>query len=236
MSSKKEARGHSMRARVLLLILLLIAVLVFTNSFRVPEANAVPIELFYDNGTATFAFAAPFDGVRFSLPLGVSSAHLLTVRYQYGNVGTERQYLNIHITGPDHVTPLTPAIPTEATVISPGFNDLDVSALGIIVSGDFYIILEPKTLTGSVMADSGPSAGRSFVGITLAGLTSPVTYNLIIRAVIDPIMPTPTPTPAPVGGVFVPVNKLDLLAPYLALLGLVGAVTTVFAVRRRRKP
>jgi len=42
--------------------------------------------------------------------------------------------------------------------------------------------------------------------------------------------------PAPVGGVLTPVNKLDLLAPYLALVGLVGAVSTVFAIRKKRKP
>jgi len=41
--------------------------------------------------------------------------------------------------------------------------------------------------------------------------------------------------PAAVGGVFVPVNKLTILAPYLALIGLVGAVTVVFATKRRRK-
>jgi len=46
--------------------------------------------------------------------------------------------------------------------------------------------------------------------------------------------PTPTPTPRPVGGVLISVNKLDLLAPYLALLGLVGAVTAAVAAKRRK--
>jgi len=39
-----------------------------------------------------------------------------------------------------------------------------------------------------------------------------------------------------VGGVVVPVNKLAVLAPYLALIGLVGVVTAAVAVTRRRKP
>jgi len=43
------------------------------------------------------------------------------------------------------------------------------------------------------------------------------------------------PTPRAVGGVLISVNKLDLLAPYLALVGLVGAVSTVFAIRKKRK-
>jgi len=47
--------------------------------------------------------------------------------------------------------------------------------------------------------------------------------------------PTPTPTPRPVGGVLTPVNKLTILAPYLALIGLVGAVTMAVAAKRRRR-
>jgi len=39
----------------------------------------------------------------------------------------------------------------------------------------------------------------------------------------------------PVGGVLTPVNKLAILAPYLALLGLVGAVSLAATARRRRK-
>jgi len=41
------------------------------------------------------------------------------------------------------------------------------------------------------------------------------------------------PAPRPVGGVLVPVNKLSILAPYLALVGLVGAVAAI-GLRRRR--
>jgi hypothetical protein len=41
-------------------------------------------------------------------------------------------------------------------------------------------------------------------------------------------------TPAPVGGVASPVNKLELIAPYLALAGLVAAVSTVYIMRRRK--
>jgi len=40
----------------------------------------------------------------------------------------------------------------------------------------------------------------------------------------------------PVGGVATPVNKLSILTPYLALIGLAGAVATVIGLRRRRKP
>jgi len=43
------------------------------------------------------------------------------------------------------------------------------------------------------------------------------------------------PIISPVGGVAIPVNKLVILAPYLALLGLFGAVTVASAASRRRK-
>jgi len=41
-----------------------------------------------------------------------------------------------------------------------------------------------------------------------------------------------TPAPTPVGGIAVPANKLAILAPYLALVGLIGVVSIVFAIRK----
>lgn len=40
----------------------------------------------------------------------------------------------------------------------------------------------------------------------------------------------------PVGGFALPVNKLAILSPYLALIGLIGAVTVAVSTTRRRKP
>ena len=39
----------------------------------------------------------------------------------------------------------------------------------------------------------------------------------------------------PVGGLILPVNELSVLAPYLALIGLVASLSTVYALKRRRK-
>ena len=41
------------------------------------------------------------------------------------------------------------------------------------------------------------------------------------------------PEPAPVGGVVIPTSKLEILAPYLALAGLVAALTTVVVAKKR---
>jgi len=46
--------------------------------------------------------------------------------------------------------------------------------------------------------------------------------------------PHPPPTPTPVGGIMTPTNKLEILALYLALAGLVAVVSTVIVARRRR--
>jgi len=57
-----------------------------------------------------------------------------------------------------------------------------------------------------------------------------------------PVVPTdPAPfeitcnqvEPAPVGGLVIPTNKLEILTPYLALAGLVVAVSAVIVVKRR---
>ena len=54
--------------------------------------------------------------------------------------------------------------------------------------------------------------------------------------IVDPGGPgqPPAPPPVPVGGVVVPVNRLELLAPWLGLVGLMVGAISVVVVRRRR--
>ena len=42
----------------------------------------------------------------------------------------------------------------------------------------------------------------------------------------------PEPTTHPVGGIYAPINKLNILAPYFALVSLIGAISMIFAIRR----
>jgi len=185
-------------------------------------------ELSYDDGTPWGSEGLDFTGVLFSLPTGVSYARLLKVRYQWSSSG-QGATLNIHITKADHQTKLTSPIPTWSSSSSPSWNELDISGRGILVSGDFYVVLE-NTADGNAKFDQNPvSPQRSFGGSSLATLTYPEFGDYLIRVVIEP-------TARPVGGILTPVNKLDILAPYLALLGLVGAVTVAVATTRRRKP
>ena len=39
--------------------------------------------------------------------------------------------------------------------------------------------------------------------------------------------------PAPVGGITTPINKLEIVTPFLALAGLIAVISTVFVIRRR---
>jgi len=78
-------------------------------------------------------------------------------------------------------------------------------------------------------------------GTDLMVLESPGDSILLSNGVdIDPTLPEPCEVTVhqfkAVGGVVVPVDKLAVLSPYLALIGLVGVVTVAVAATRRRKP
>ena len=50
----------------------------------------------------------------------------------------------------------------------------------------------------------------------------------VLKAAVNQI------TPPPVGGVASPVNKAEIIAPYIALAGLIAAVSTVYIIKKRR--
>jgi len=212
--------------------ILAVAVLAVVLALSSAQNAFAVTELAYDDGVSVSGVLPTYGGVRFSLPTGVTSAKLLYIRFDWSITATNE--LNIYVTGPDHVTLLTPAILNVATgtgVGCPGTwvhscSGYDVSGLGITVTGDFYVIVQPQAQgTGNPMADAANS-GRSFDGANLAGLTNVLTGDWLIRVDIDPI--TSVAAGAPVGGFMEPVNKLVVFAPYLALFGVIGAVAVFF--------
>ncbi|MBS7651054.1 hypothetical protein KEJ35_06890 [Candidatus Bathyarchaeota archaeon] len=55
------------------------------------------------------------------------------------------------------------------------------------------------------------------------------------KNILDTVLvPVSQVQPAPVGGVLTPVNKFNLVVPYLALAGLIAAVSVTIIVRKRR--
>ena len=86
-------------------------------------------------------------------------------------------------------------------------------------------------------------------GTTVTGVDSNVTPSASNAAIIDTTIDPadsdasvstqcyyyapPTPTPIPVGGVIMPVSKVELLAPWLGLAALMAATIAAVVVRRR---
>lgn len=189
-------------------------------------------ELFYDDGTAetgSSSFAGSMLGVKFSLPAGWSAAKLLTARYYiYGAPNTFR----VHIYLPALFSlPLTDLIPPlDVTPSATGWFSVDLSSYGLVVSEDFYIALEFLVDGQPFLGHdtSSPNAGHSYYGQVSTGFYQNAALNLMVRVEVDQVIDFA------VGGVITPVNVLDVLSPYLALIGLFGVVTAAVAIRKRR--
>lgn len=177
----------------------------------------------YDDGTpeqSVFKYLSPHSlgcmAVRFSAPPGSA---LLSVAYY--RMFTTEQAFDLYILGSDGQTVLFG--PQSTTPVGPeGWFYVDVN---IVVPGDFYTAAcwpQPDPLLG-VDTDNG---GQTFTG--QIGNWAPFYWgsgpaNLMIRAELGSSAPV-----GPVGGVVEPVNKIVVFAPYLALLGVIGAVAVVF--------
>lgn len=209
--------------------LLAVAVLAVVLALSSAQNAFATVTLAYDNGTVQSFNGNEYAGVRFSLPSGVFSARLRYVRWSSYDSSLP---LWIHITGPDHVTelsgsPIALGSDPAGTGCPSGWltcSGLDLTSNGIVVTGDFHVIIyRPAAVGGSLVRDDNgaPWSGRSFGGTSLATLTTPTYLNLFIRVDIDPI------PIAPVGGVVEPVNKVVVFAPYLALFGVIGAVAII---------
>jgi hypothetical protein len=210
--------------------LLAVAVLAVVLALSSAQNAFATVELAYD-GTG-YLVAAPTSSiaVRFSLQAGWSGAKLLTARY-YVLVSTGVNSFTVHIFDEDRATDLT--TPFTATPSASGWFDVDLSGKSITVTRDFYVVF---TMIGFqhpfvVFDPNAPISGRSWYFD--ATWVQDTTYNYLIRAVVDPILPPPSG--APVGGVVMPANNLAIAAPWLAVIGLVGCIGTVVVVAKKRR-
>lgn len=206
--------------------LLAVAVLAVVLALSSAQNAFAATELAYDDGTAESA-ASPLVGglvaVRFSLPTGWSAAKLLTARY-YIEFGPS--IFRVHVYGSTWTTELCCTPPLDVTPSATGWFDVDLTAYNIVVSGDFHIAAEwLATGIPGIGADSSSfPAWRSYYKNPGGDWTGGWGINLMIRADVD--QPA---IGAPVGGFMEPVNKLAVLAPYLALFGLVATAVVVVA-------
>ena len=172
-------------------------------------------------------------GVKFTLPSGETAA-LLTARFWLQTWVPMPYCVEVHVFDASGYTDLTTPI-TYGTLVGEfdQFFNLDLSSLGITVGKEFWIALifkETSHFNVNLGLDTGSSYGRSYYA------TSPPSWNsypgnFIIRAEVDPIMKPVPSGPQHVGGEIFAANKLAMLSPYLALIGLV-AVAAIFAKRR----
>jgi hypothetical protein len=222
----------SMSDRKLLLIPLLTTVILL-NVLFLPVQEVVGItELTYDDGVDE-SYDCPeqnqWRAVKFVLSdFGISGSwRLLTARvYRSGREGGNGQ-LELHILNSAGTGDLPGTSPIIFTTTGSGWNDIDLSANNIIVSGDFWIAyrwVNPGA-NPCIAIDQSAASAKSYDGSP--GSWTLYTYEYMIRAVVDP-------SAAAVGGVVVPTNSFEILAPYIALVGLVAVISVTFVVKKRK--
>jgi hypothetical protein len=92
-----------------------------------------------------------------------------------------------------------------------------------------------------VLEAEGPppfSQDASWISITLHCLSSGISEIVIEESFIEDVswnkMNLEVHQIAPVGGVTISTNKLEILTPYIALAGLIIAVSTVYIIKKRK--
>lgn len=194
----------------------------------VPSAYAATVELKYDDGSTTSGFAGStgyYLAVKFSLPSGWNDAKLITARYYIFGLSAPTDF-NVHIFGSDGSTRLLGPLTVTATTLQ-SWLDVDLSSYNIIISGDFYVAMEFITRAPTIGLDFSDPDGRSYEN-NPSDWHQATTLDMMIRAVVEEYN-------TPVGGIYAPTDRLSILTPYIALVGLIGAVSIIFTIRRRRK-
>jgi len=109
------------------------------------------------------------------------------------------------------------------------------------IRGDDYYIFEAEAADGGWQ--EGDAAWLRITFHCTGAGTSPLVFDTATiyleeggGITPDLLSATVHQSSRPVGGILTTANKLAILSPYLALLGLVGAVTLAVATVRRRKP
>jgi hypothetical protein len=212
--------------------ILLTIVLVFSI---IPNTSA-QTELFYDDGSGEGYDCCDggdqFYAVKFSLPVGWSNAKLLSVSFYKTNmeIPDETDDIKVHIFDSDLTTELiTPFIFT----IAPPGGAWKVATLPstAIVSSEFYVVAEWLHGDPCIGLDTSVPDGRTYYKISSGDWNQINQFDIMFRATVEEY----EEIPHSVGGIYAPANELNILAPYIALVGLIGAISTIFAIRKWRK-
>ncbi len=108
------------------------------------------------------------------------------------------------------------------------FGEIDIYSEGYPGTSDPPIPTTRKWVTITFHCLKGGDSLITISGsIELTGEAAPI--------IINDNDSTDVHQDSPVGGVFYSADKVGLLSPYIALVGLIGAVSTIFAIRKWRK-
>lgn len=128
-------------------------------------ASSEFMELSYDDGTmqkyvkTVCPSCAYFQGVQFSLPSGLTSATINSVRF-YCKPAFAGAQVEVYVKGADHVTDLVPVI--GYSVARTGWQTVALS--GAVASGDFYVLVRRFQEGTSLGSDYYADNGRSYAG------------------------------------------------------------------------
>jgi len=149
------------------------------------RADDGSMELRYDDGYPTTYVQTPcnpcgnWEGVRFSLPSGVTSATITSVRFYY-SPDSSSPSVRVHIMAGDHLTDLTPAVTYSVGAV--GWHSVDVP--GVQVSGDFWVVIERTSKKGGLYYDASHSYHRSFTSDSPTRWTDEANGELMVRVTI----------------------------------------------------
>ncbi len=152
-----------------------------------PQSSTVH-EVYYDDGSSEVGWhngSGNYTAVRFTAAAGGEDV-VRAKWFQIGDGGAMYLYLwndNGGIPG----TEINHWIITGATN---GWNDYDLSSLGIVVSGDFWLGVREFTSTNPFGLDTDSDAGRTYFRIGASGTWEPlssigISGNLMLRIFLD---------------------------------------------------
>jgi hypothetical protein len=167
-------------------------------------------QLAYDDGGLDNALAMSTAGdhmaVRFSLPDGWPSARVLNARYYIDYAA----FFKAHIFGSDGITNLVTPLEVDPENGYEGWFKVDFTSYSIVVSGDFWISIEYTTGCNPwIGADDDAPDDRSYYGQPGAW-TGIGTWDLMIRADVDPPRPSLDLSAPEISGLTVTINGATL--------------------------
>jgi len=199
--------------------LLAVAVLAVVLALSSAQSVFASTEIAYDDGVGVTGLSSTYGAVRFTA--STDSARLVQIKLYAWRAWPGPN--TVYVTESDPTTVITsfPLISIPAV----GWYVMSVPGGGVLVPHEFFIAFTgPDWQIGADAAGSG----RTYTGGSLATLAVWNVNDIMLRALV-------AESGGAVGGIVIPVNTFAVLAPWLAVIGLVGCIGTVVVVAKKRR-